>query len=80
VWREGPKVLPAIEALLAAGTEGEAADRLGIIEGEIGRVRSRLGQLAKSFLSGAEATKAVQGAWRREDQPVPFPAIGGQTS
>ena len=57
VWREGPKVLPAIEALLAAGTQGEAADWLGITEGEIGRVRSRLGQLAKSFLSGEPVPK-----------------------
>ena len=50
--REDTKVLPAIEAILATGTQGGAADWLGITEGEFGRMHSRLGQLAKSFLSG----------------------------
>jgi hypothetical protein len=52
VRREDPKVLPAIEAILATGTQGEAADWLGITESGFGRMRNRLSQLAECFLSG----------------------------
>jgi len=51
VRREDPKVLPLIEALPATGTLGDAVDWLGITESEFGRMRGRLGQLAKCFLS-----------------------------
>jgi len=52
VRREDSKVLPTIEAILATGTLGEAADWLGITESEFDRTRKRLSQLSKSFLSG----------------------------
>ena len=52
VQREDPKVLPAIEALLATGTQGEAVDWLRITESEFARMRTRLSQLNKCFLSG----------------------------
>jgi hypothetical protein len=52
VRREDTKVLPAIEAILATGTQGEAADWLGITENGFGRMRNRLSQLAECFLSG----------------------------
>jgi hypothetical protein len=52
VRREDPKVLSAIGALLATGTQGEAADLLGITETEFRRKRTRLSQLAKCFVSG----------------------------
>ncbi len=52
VRREDPKVLSTIEALLATGTQGEAADLLEITETEFGRKRTRLSQLAKCFVSG----------------------------
>jgi hypothetical protein len=52
VQREDPKVLPAIEALLATGTQGEAVEWLRITESEFARMRSRLSQLNKCFLSG----------------------------
>ena len=67
----------------SAGTQGEAADWLGITEGEIGRVRSRLGQLAKSFLSGEPVPKQRRPYKKRgggKTNQFPFPAIGGQTS
>jgi len=52
VRREDPLVLPMIEALLATGTLGDAVDWLGITQSEFGRMRGRLAQLAKCFLSG----------------------------
>lgn len=52
VRRQDPKVLSAIEALLATGTHCEAADWLGITESEFGRTHNRLSQLAECFLNG----------------------------
>jgi hypothetical protein len=52
VRREDPLVLPMFEALPATGTVGDAVDWLGITESEFGRMRGRLGQLAKCFMSG----------------------------
>ncbi len=52
VRREDPKVLPLIEALPATGTWGDALDWLGITESEFARMRIRLSQLSRCFLSG----------------------------
>src|SRR5260370_4589697 len=49
VRREDPLVLPNLQALPATGTLGAAVDWLGITESEFGRMRGRLGQLAKCF-------------------------------
>ena len=53
VQREDPNVLSAIEALLATGTQGEAVEWLIITESEFARIRARLSQLNKGFLSGS---------------------------
>jgi hypothetical protein len=52
VRREDAKVLSTIEAIFTTGTQADAADWLGITEREFGRMRTRLSQLAKCFLSG----------------------------
>jgi len=52
VRREDPKVWPLIEALPATGTLGDATDWLGMTKKEFARMRARLGQLSKFFLSG----------------------------
>jgi hypothetical protein len=57
VQREDPKVLSAIESLVATGTQGAAADWLGITQSEFGRTRNRLSQLAECFLSGDPVSK-----------------------
>jgi hypothetical protein len=57
VRREDPKVLPAIEAILATGTMGDAIDWLGITESGFGRMRNRLSQLAECFLRGEPVPK-----------------------
>jgi len=57
VRREDQNVLSTIEAIFTTGTQADAADWLGITETEFGRMRSRLGQLAKCFLSGEPVPK-----------------------
>jgi hypothetical protein len=57
VRREDPKVLSTIEAIFTTGTQADAADWLGITETEFGRMRTRLGQLAKCFVSGEPVPK-----------------------
>lgn len=57
VQREDPEVLPLVAALSATGTLGEAVDSLGITKSEFGRMRVRLSQLSKCFLSGEPVPK-----------------------
>jgi hypothetical protein len=52
VRREDAKTLPTVEALMATGTLGDAADWLGINGGEFGRTHERLRQLAQCFQNG----------------------------
>jgi hypothetical protein len=57
VRREDPKILSAIEAIHATGTQADAAGWLGVTESEFSRMRTRLSQLANSFLSGEPVPK-----------------------
>jgi hypothetical protein len=58
VRRGDPKVLPAMESILATGTQTtEAAKWLGITESEFAQMRNRLGQLGECFLSGKPVPK-----------------------
>lgn len=50
--RKDSGVLPAVEAILAAGTHADAAGFLGITEGRFARIRTRLRQLGRCFESG----------------------------
>ena len=52
VRREDPTVMPAVEAFLMAGTQCEAAHSLGMAEAQFNRIRGRLLQLSRCFLSG----------------------------
>jgi len=52
VRREDPSVLPAIASILATGTPGDAAEFLGITEARFSRLRTRIRQLGKSFMTG----------------------------
>src|SRR2546429_5206083 len=52
VRREDPKALSTIEALLATGTQADAADWRGGPKNEIFRVRTPKGPFAPGFLNG----------------------------
>jgi len=52
VRREDPSVLPSIESILATGTLGDAAEFLGITDARFSRLRTRIRQLGKCFMTG----------------------------
>jgi hypothetical protein len=70
VRQEDPKVLSAIEAVLATGTYRDAADWLGITESGFGRRRTRLNQLAKCFLNGEPAPRQRKPYKKRPRRPT----------
>jgi hypothetical protein len=55
--KNDPAVVPAIDALEATRTIGEAAHAMGVSDGEFTRFRNRLKQLGECFLSGATVPK-----------------------
>ena len=57
IRREDPNVLPAVEALFLAQTQGAAARSLGITEAQFNRTHNRLLQLGRCFLSGEPAPR-----------------------
>jgi len=57
IRREDPNVLPAVEALFFAQTQGAAASSLGITEAQFTRTHNRLLQLGRCFLSGEPVTR-----------------------
>jgi hypothetical protein len=52
VRRKDPTVMPAVEAFLMAGTQRESAHSLGMAEAQFNRIRGRLLQLSRCFLTG----------------------------
>ena len=57
VRREDAQALPAIEALMATGTRGEAGYWLGIAELEFDRMHTRVRHLARCFVNGEAVPK-----------------------
>lgn len=74
VRREDPKILSAIEAILATATRADAADWLGITENEFGRKRTRLRLLAESFQRGEPVPRQRRPYKKRVLKDKQFPA------
>jgi hypothetical protein len=70
VRRKDPRALPTIDALLATGTQADAADWLGTTEGEFGRLHNRSDRLGKSFLSDHWRPQAAVRTWRYSTRPL----------
>lgn len=70
VRREDPSVLPAIEAILATGTRGDAADFLGIMDAPFSRVRTRIRQLGKCFMTGEDHVPKQRKPYKRRRKTV----------
>jgi hypothetical protein len=75
VRREDPKAFPAMDAILATGTQTEAAKWLGITESEFARMRNRLGQLGECFLSGKQVPRQLRAYRRRVPKPRQFSGL-----
>jgi hypothetical protein len=77
VRREDPSVLPSIESILATGTLGDAADFLGITEARFSRLRTRIRQLGKSFMTGDDHIPVQRKPYKKRVKTVVTPSLVG---
>jgi hypothetical protein len=71
---EDSTVLPAIGAILATGTHGEAAGSLGMTDAGFTRMRNRLGQLGKCFVDG-EAVPKRRRPYKKRGKAIAMPSL-----
>ena len=75
VRREDPSVLPAIQSILVTGTPDDVAAFLGITDARFPRLRARIRQLGKCFMTGRrshlEAEEALQEACKESSDARP---------
>lgn len=74
VRREDPSVLPAIESILATGTLGDAAEFLGITEARFSRLRTRLRQLGRCFMTGDDHIPKQRNPYKKRAKAVATPS------
>jgi hypothetical protein len=70
VRREDPSVLPAIKAILATGSLGDAAEFLGIMDARFSRLRTRIRQLGKCFMTGEDHIPKQRKAYKKRGKTV----------
>jgi hypothetical protein len=75
VRREDPSVLPSIESILATGTLGDAAEFLGITEARFSRLRTRIRQLGKSFMTGDDHIPVQRKPYKKRVKTVVTPSL-----
>jgi hypothetical protein len=75
VKREDPSVLPSIESILATGTLGDAAEFLGITEARFSRLRTRIRQLGKSFMTGNDHIPLQRKPYKKRVKTVATPSL-----
>jgi hypothetical protein len=69
VRREDPSVLPSIESILATGTLGDAAELLGITDARFSRLRTRIRQLGKCFMTGDDHIPKQRRPYKKRVNP-----------
>jgi len=69
VRREDPSVLPSIESILATGTLGDAAEFLGITDARFSRLRTRIRQLGKCFMTGDDHIPKQRRQYKKRVNP-----------
>ena len=69
VRREDPSVLPSIESILATGTLGDAAEFLGITDARFSRLRTRIRQLGKCFMTGDDHIPKQRRPYKKRVNP-----------
>ncbi len=70
VRREDPRVLPAIKAILATGSLGDAAEFLGIMDARFSRLRTRIRQLGKCFMTGEDHIPKQRKPYKKRGKTV----------
>ena len=69
-----PSVLPAIESILATGTLGDAAEFLGITDARFSRLRTRIRQLGKCFMTGDDHIPKQRRPYKKRAKAVATPS------
>jgi len=75
VKREDPSVLPAIESILATGTPGDAAEFLGITDARFSRLRTRIRQLGRCFMTGDDHIPKQRKPYKKRAKAVAAPSL-----
>jgi hypothetical protein len=74
VSHEDSGVLPAIGAIIATSTHGDAAEFLGTTDAGLTRIRTRLRQLCGCFVNG-EGVPKQRKAYKRRRKAVTIPSL-----
>jgi hypothetical protein len=75
VRREDPSVMPAIASILATGTPGDAAEFLGITEARFSRLRTRIRQLGKCFMTGDDHIPKLRRPYKKRVKKLATPSL-----
>jgi hypothetical protein len=75
VRREDPSVLPAIASILATGTPGDAAEFLGIRDARFSRLRTRIRQLGKCFMTGDDHIPKLRRPYKKRVKRLARPSL-----
>lgn len=75
VRREDPSVLPAIQSILATGTPDDAAEFLGITDARFSRLRTRIRQLGKCFVTGDDHIPKQRSPYKKRTKRVAKPCL-----
>ncbi|MFZ0760287.1 MAG: hypothetical protein WAM69_10085 [Candidatus Sulfotelmatobacter sp.] len=75
VRRKDPSVLPAIESILATGTVGDAAEFLGITDARFSRLRTRIRQLGRCFMTGDDHIPKQRRPYKKHEKAVATPGL-----
>ncbi len=75
VRRRDPSVLPAILSILATGTPDDAAEFLGITDARFSRLRTRIRQLGKCFMTGDDHIPKQRKPYKKRVKAVAAPNL-----
>lgn len=75
VRRKDPSVLPAIQSILANGTADDAAEFLGITDPRFSRLRTRIRQLGKCFMTGDDHIPKQRKPYKKRVKVVAAPSL-----
>ena len=75
VRRKDPSVLPAIQSILATGTPDDAAEFLGITDARFSRLRTRIRQLGKCFMTGDDHIPKQRRPYKKRVKAMAKPSL-----